>query len=205
MPSVRRPAEGDMFKAVYDPDKDGVIALAQLVAGVCSEAEADTKVAAEATARGAAIATHAALATHLVSGPIIIWHGTIANIPSGWVICDGNNSTPNLLTKFIEGVATAGTDPGATGGAIAKTTAGHATPSHTLSVAETPAHKHTLYGGTGTGSGYAEIGKPQKDMAMTANACDNTGGGGGHTHSSVTDSIADIRPLYYDVAFLMKT
>ncbi|MBA7536701.1 hypothetical protein ES705_28965 [subsurface metagenome] len=36
-------------------------ALADLVAAVCSETEADTKVAAEATARTAAIATHAGL------------------------------------------------------------------------------------------------------------------------------------------------
>jgi len=55
------------------------------------------------------------------SGLIAMWHGTIANIPSGWLICDGNNSTPNLLTKFVQGVATAATDPGATGGAATHT------------------------------------------------------------------------------------
>ncbi len=49
-------AIGDMTKAVYDPNKDGQIALAQLVAAVCSESEADTRVAAEATARNAAVA-----------------------------------------------------------------------------------------------------------------------------------------------------
>ncbi|GAI70677.1 unnamed protein product [marine sediment metagenome] len=37
---------GDMTKAVYDPDLDGLIALAQLVAAVCSETEADNKIAA---------------------------------------------------------------------------------------------------------------------------------------------------------------
>jgi len=61
----------------------------------------------------------------VVSGLIVMWHGTIANIPAGFVICDGNNSTPNLLTRFVQGVATAGTNPGATGGATAKTTSGH--------------------------------------------------------------------------------
>ncbi len=55
------------------------------------------------------------------SGSIIIWTGTIANIPAGWLICDGNNSTPNLLAKFLEGVATAGTDPGTTGGNVSHT------------------------------------------------------------------------------------
>ena len=43
---------GDMLKSVYDPNDDGVLALAQLDPLVCSEAEADAKVSA-----------HAALAT----------------------------------------------------------------------------------------------------------------------------------------------
>ncbi len=45
-------AGGDMTKAVYDPNADGVIELAQLAPLVCSESEADTKVG-----------NHAALAT----------------------------------------------------------------------------------------------------------------------------------------------
>lgn len=56
--------------------------------------------------------------TGVPSGVIAMWHGTIANIPTGWVICDGNNSTPNLLAKFVQGVATAATNPGATGGNV---------------------------------------------------------------------------------------
>lgn len=55
-----RPAEedkpaGDMAKAVYDPDLDGKIALAQLVDAVCSEAEADGKIT---THKGDASAHH---------------------------------------------------------------------------------------------------------------------------------------------------
>jgi len=38
-----------------------------------------------------------------VTGMIMIWSGSIATIPSGWVICDGNNSTPDLRDKFIIG------------------------------------------------------------------------------------------------------
>lgn len=102
------------------------------------------------------------------SGIIAIWHGTIANIPAGWLICDGNNGTPNLLTKFLEGVATAATDPGAAGGATAKTTAGH---THTFEI----------------------VAAPGLDGTFTTR------------YISATDSIADIRPLYYDVAYLMKT
>lgn len=105
-------------------------------------------------------------------GGIIIWTGTIANIPSGWVICDGNNSTPNLLAKFIEGVATAATNPGTTGGATSKTSA---------------THNHTI--------GY-------NANATTGGAAWTLGDG---TTGLSTVTISDIRPLFYDVAYICKT
>jgi hypothetical protein len=37
------------------------------------------------------------------SGGIIMWSGTIATIPSGWLLCDGSNSTPDLRNRFIVG------------------------------------------------------------------------------------------------------
>ena len=37
------------------------------------------------------------------SGAIILWYGTVASIPTGWVLCDGSNSTPDLRNKFIIG------------------------------------------------------------------------------------------------------
>ena len=35
------------------------------------------------------------------SGGIIIWSGNSGNIPSGWVLCNGSNSTPDLRGKFV--------------------------------------------------------------------------------------------------------
>lgn len=37
------------------------------------------------------------------SGGIIMWSGTIATIPSGWFLCNGSNSTPDLRNRFIVG------------------------------------------------------------------------------------------------------
>lgn len=37
------------------------------------------------------------------SGGIIMWSGSIASIPSGWLLCDGTSGTPNLRDKFIVG------------------------------------------------------------------------------------------------------
>ena len=38
-----------------------------------------------------------------VAGMIMMWSGTIATIPSGWLLCNGSNSTPDLRNRFIIG------------------------------------------------------------------------------------------------------
>jgi hypothetical protein len=38
------------------------------------------------------------------SGVIVAWSGTASDIPNGWVLCDGNNGTPDLLGRFIKGI-----------------------------------------------------------------------------------------------------
>ena len=38
-----------------------------------------------------------------VSGMIILWSGAANAIPSGFVLCDGNNSTPDLRNRFVVG------------------------------------------------------------------------------------------------------
>ena len=37
------------------------------------------------------------------SGLIVIWSGSIASIPSGFYLCNGSNSTPDLRDKFVVG------------------------------------------------------------------------------------------------------
>ena len=50
-----------------------------------------------------------------VQGMIIAWSGNTGNIPTGFVLCDGNNSTPDLRDKFIIGAGN-NYNVGATGG-----------------------------------------------------------------------------------------
>ena len=57
------------------------------------------------------------------SGGIIMWSGAIANIPEGWALCDGQNSTPDLRDRFIIGAGDAYA-VGATGGAASVTPSG---------------------------------------------------------------------------------
>ena len=51
------------------------------------------------------------------TGCIILWSGAIVDIPAGWVLCDGSNSTPDLRDRFVQGAGdttAAGTIGGST-------------------------------------------------------------------------------------------
>jgi len=38
-----------------------------------------------------------------MKGLICLWSGAIVDIPAGWLLCDGNDDTPDLRDKFIVG------------------------------------------------------------------------------------------------------
>ena len=73
-----------------------------------------------------------------VSGMIIIWSGSTANIPTGFVLCDGQNSTPDLRNRFVVGAGN-NYNPGDTGGSADATLVSH---SHTFSGSSS--HSHTV-------------------------------------------------------------
>jgi microcystin-dependent protein len=53
------------------------------------------------------------------SGCILPWYGEAEIIPAGWVLCDGNNGTPDLRGRVIVGVDASDVDfdtVGKTGG-----------------------------------------------------------------------------------------
>jgi hypothetical protein len=54
-----------------------------------------------------------------------LWSGSANNIPSGWYLCNGGNSTPDLRSKFViaaSGVGSGGYQVGAQGGSASGTT-----------------------------------------------------------------------------------
>ncbi len=57
------------------------------------------------------------LPSYVPPGIIVAWSGALGSIPSGWLLCDGNNGTPNLIDRFLQGITTSTTEPGTTGGA----------------------------------------------------------------------------------------
>jgi hypothetical protein len=93
----------------------------------------------------------AAASAQLPAGTIILWNGALNAIPVGWVLCDGNNGTPNLRDRMIVGAGGAFAVNAVGGSAIgaAATTSsngahshGGATQPYTLTLAETPVHNH---------------------------------------------------------------
>ena len=103
-----------------------------------------------------------------MKGIIIDWPGTLASIPTDWLLCDGNNSTPNMLGKYALSVG-ASEDPGATGGSTTHTHSSTAH-GHTQNT-----HSHTNTSGTG---GNTKTG--QEGSTTVAH--------GGHTHTGTTSS-----------------
>lgn len=136
-------------------------------------------------------------------GTIEIWAGTIANIPSGWVICDGNNGTPNLLSRFVRGVATNSTDPGATGGLddVTITSSQIASHNHTA-VAYT--HQHTFSGNTSAGSG----GIRKTDSGDTGSSDDknssNTIPPSQNLIATGSNGPHENKPPFFQIAYIMK-
>ena len=84
-----------------------------------------------------------------VSGMIILWSGNTGNIPTGFVLCDGNNGTPNLTDRFVVG-AGAAYSPGATGGSSSVTLSTSQLPSHNHSFSGSSSHSHTINNHTHT-------------------------------------------------------
>jgi hypothetical protein len=49
------------------------------------------------------IATTAFVRDIIPTGVITLWYGNIGSIPSGWLLCNGSNGTPDLRDRFVVG------------------------------------------------------------------------------------------------------
>ena len=168
------------------------------------------------------------------AGGIIIWSGTVSNIPSGWVLCNGSNNTPDLRNKFVIG---AHSD---SGGSAKTTVSGSATQSGGSKDAILVEHTHNLQNHVhginlttdnpgnhthgvpkGQGGSQASIANyvPSPRVEYTQSPF-NTTGGGSHTHTvsgntgtpatNTTDTLGESAtnknlPPYYALCYIMKT
>lgn len=163
------------------------------------------------------------------AGTIGMW-GSTPTIPTGWVICDGNNGTPNLNGKFIVGAGNA---------YAVNDTGGNANSTVVLGNANMPAHSHSGTTSDNDADHYHYVGDPghyhrQKSTDDGSHFDSTTGqssnfygqigfntftttasisygnNDANHTHTLNVDitgsnSAIGIWPAYRDVIFIMKT
>ena len=86
------------------------------------------------------------LSTYAVpQGFIGLWSGAANAIPTGWVLCNGANGTPDLRDRFVVG-AGSGYSVGNTGGSADATLVSHShtVNNHTHSFSGSSSHSHTV-------------------------------------------------------------
>jgi hypothetical protein len=132
---------------------------------------------------GSQYATIEQLNALLPRGVIVMWSGSVDNIPSGWYLCDGQNGTPDLRDRFIVGAGSSYA-VGDTGGAAQVT----------LTVDQIPAHEHTYTDYNSYGGGVIFNGSVLEKRAGYTAKTSSVGGGQAHEN----------RPPYYALCFIMK-
>jgi len=159
------------------------------------------------------------------AGIIAMWSGLLANIPTGWALCDGAGGRPDLRSKFIKGAA-AGINPGVEGGANTHTHPNHQSLSHSGAAVDA----HSEHAGTAvadhaaknsntsaTGGYYGIYGgeyvvNTQHTHWITAYTHSVTQPGNHNNHAVTQPSAhaeqahtaADNQPVFYSLAFIIK-
>ena len=127
-------------------------------------------------------------------GGIIMWSGSLNQIPDGWVLCNGQTSngqkTPDLSGKFVVGYSASDSDY-----AIGKT-GGEA--KHRLLESEMPSHSHNikfrsydLVASWKDQRSFYSVSKGSEDQTKTTASA-----GGNQAHEN--------RPPYYALCFIMR-
>lgn len=111
----------------------------------------------------------------LPTGIILLWSGAIVDIPAGFVLCDGNNGTPDLRDRFIIGAG---------GSHAVDAEGGSATHTHTFTG---DGHQHTLEFAAGVQGG--------TPFSVNTNNIPGVG----------TTDAGNSLPPYYALAYIMKT
>ncbi len=126
-------------------------------------------------------------------GAIVIWSGSVDNIPDGWALCNGltvnGHPTPDLRGRFV---------PGAGGAYAVGSTGGEE--KHKLTVSEMPSHKHS-YTFTGAdldlswnGNNYFYNQSAHYSDKTNTKYTNNTGGDQPHEN----------RPPFYALCYIMR-
>jgi hypothetical protein len=133
-------------------------------------------------------------------GGIILWSGSVATIPAGWLLCNGAYSTPDLTDRFVIGAGNTYAPAGAGGSADAITV----THTHVATVVDT-GHSHTAgstdLSAAGTAKAYRDTtivgGLLATTTAVTGISVTNASAGASGTGANL--------PPYYALCYIIKT
>ena len=135
-----------------------------------------------------------------VSGMIIAWSGSVANIPSGFVLCDGNNNTPDLRDRFIIGAGNSYAVD-ATGGSKDATLPTHFHHAFKLGNSSESRFNSTLtasnYAASGTGAGNLNEAYNIVSKSSEADVGKTSDEGSSATNANL--------PPYHALCYIMKT
>ena len=143
-------------------------------------------------------------ATPIPTGGILLWSGSIGSIPAGYVLCNGNNGTPDLRDRFIVGAGSTYA-VNATGGSADAVVVSHTHTATSTSVVTDPGHAHE-YASPGVGAAFSSGGSFGSITNTTASAVTGVTVATSTTNAStgVSGTNANLPP-YYALCYIMKT
>lgn len=145
----------------------------------------------------------------LPKGAVIMWHGNADDIPDGWMICDGQNDTPDLRDRFIVGAGNSYqlNDTGGENKVVLDNIEQIPKHSHSGTTSENGSHKHKF----SKYDGWAEAGGTywQNIVRKSSNSDSWTESDGNHQHNFTTSEVGgnmphENRPPYYALFFIKK-
>ena len=148
------------------------------------------------------------------SGGIIMWSGSIASIPTGWLLCNGSSGTPDLRDRFVTGAGSTYA-VASTGGSANATLPVHQHNYSGDTGGQSVDHQHNISAYVGSSLGGANGGLMVAEAQSFENPTGRITAGNnsvGHYHgfSGTTDSQGGSPtnanlPPYYALAFIMKS
>jgi len=151
-------------------------------------------------------------------GGIIVWSGAQNAIPSGWALCNGSSSTPDLRNRFVVGAGST-YSVGNTGGSANAITVSHTHStasggSHGHGVSD-PGHTHSYNRRNNTSVhsfGDSNQNRPSTSFSSSTSGSGTTGititSGGSHSHSVNSTGSSGTNanlPPYYALCYIMRT
>ena len=150
-----------------------------------------------------------------VTGMILLWSGAQNAIPTGFVLCNGSNSTPDLRDRFVVGAGNSYA-VGATGGATTATDTVNISGSDTVNVSVSGSGTTSdefgnftstnVYGYYGTATQYRNLHNNYGSVTTHDHPFSFSGSGSDTVSISGSDTVSiDTRSPYYALCYIMKT